>query len=51
MRELYLRENKIEVVENIFHMKKLDTLAIQNNHIFDIDDKIGDIGSLRYLYL
>ncbi len=32
-------------------MKKLDTLALQNNQLFDIDDKLGDIGALRYLYL
>lgn len=39
------------MVENIFHMKKMDTLSIQGNCLFEINDQVGKIESLRYLYL
>lgn len=50
MQELYLAENKIQRVENLEHLKRLETLDLSFNYL-EVVENLAGLDSLQELWV
>lgn len=50
LEQLYLAENKIQRVEGLGHLKKLETLDLSFNYL-EVVENLGELDSLQELWV
>jgi Leucine-rich repeat (LRR) protein len=51
LEQLYLAENKIQRVEGLGHLKKLETLDLSFNYLEVVENLAGELDSLQELWV